>query len=420
MDAAVNLVLINQYFPPDEAPTGLMLEAVAERLVEQGHRVTVLCSVAGGYAGAGPGEAERDGARNSAEPGAGVRLLRVGATSFGRASFLGKLVDYASFYLGVGWQLLRLDPKPDRIVALTTPPYLAVLARIGSKLRGGDHAHWVMDLYPDVMVAHGMLKEGGLPARLLGALTRFGFGGSRCAGVVTLGPDMAQRVSKYLPPGIRAQVVPLWASDRQATAPLSETELAVRAQALRRERGWQGLVLMYSGNMGLGHRFSEFLGWAASSTSGQMAFFGGGKRRREVESFIESHPQAAVELHEYVPRDQLSAHLLSADVHLAALEPCWDGTMVPSKLQGIFAAGRSVIFVGSRSSSIGSWIEESGGGWVVAPNDRKALDQAIQQASDPSQRAKRGAAAMAFAQQNFDRRKNTERVAEELKKKLKC
>jgi len=36
----------------------------------------------------------------------------------------------------------------------------------------------------------------------------------------------------------------------------------------------------------------------------------------------------------------------------------WNGTMVPSKLQGIFAAARPVLLVGSHASSIGRWIEE--------------------------------------------------------------
>ena len=83
------------------------------------------------------------------------------------------------------------SPKPDRIVALTTPPYLSLLARFFSKFHGADHAHWVMDLYPDVMEAHGMLKPGGMLNRVLGALTRWGFGGERCACVLSLGPDMA-------------------------------------------------------------------------------------------------------------------------------------------------------------------------------------------------------------------------------------
>ncbi len=222
----MHLVFLNQYYPPDAAPTGVMLQAVAEECARQGHQVTVICAD-GGYAGGGgvvgsrlsvvseDGEeeelsvvscslSERKLASAQAQPTTdnrqpttpsptSLRIHRLPATRFGRGTFVGKLLDYASYYVGVAWRLGTMNPRPDRIVALTTPPYLSVLARAVSKLRGADHAHWVMDLYPDVMVAHGMLAEGGWKHRLLAGIARWGFGGRRCAAVLTLGPDMAAR-----------------------------------------------------------------------------------------------------------------------------------------------------------------------------------------------------------------------------------
>jgi glycosyltransferase involved in cell wall biosynthesis len=85
--------------------------------------------------------------------------------------------------------------------------------------------------------------------------------------------------------------------------------------------------------------------------------------------------------------------------------------MVPSKLQGIFAIGRPVIFIGSGDSSIGRWVRESGGGWVVAAGDVEALEAALADARDPEVRAARGSAAMAFAREHFDKKTNVARVA---------
>ena len=423
----MRLLLINQYFPPDHAPTGLMLEAVVAVLADRGHEVTVLCAK-GGYAGAG------EAALGGADRGA-VSVVRIGATRFGRSSFLGKLADYLSFYLGVALVILRRRPRPERVVVLTTPPYLSVLARLAGKFAGADHAHWVMDLYPDVMVAHGMLGAGGLPHRILARLARLGFGGRRCAGVMTLGPDMAARVSAYLPAGRKAAWVPLWNTDplgdpaapETASGAAAPAELAASAD-LRSARGWEKdeLVVMYSGNMGLGHRFTEILEVvrlhfmrAAGSPADMEAsprvrvvFYGAGKRRREIEDFLRDHPAAPVELHDYVSRDLLAAHLRSADVHLASLASGWEGTMVPSKLQGIFAVGRPVFFVGSETSSIGEWIKESSGGWVVAPGDHQALYRAILEAALPGACLSRGHAAGEFARRHFDRQLNSGKVAE--------
>ena len=173
------------------------------------------------------------------------------------------------------------------------------------------------------------------------------------------------------------------------------------------------MVLMYSGNMGLGHCFGEFLQAAAASGPDFLWRFNGeGKRRREIEEFMREHPDAPVELGGYVPRSKLAEHLASADVHLASLDPGWDGTMVPSKLQGIFTMARPVIFVGSKTGSMGRWISESAGGWVVAPGDAAAMRQALREASDPDIRSHRGEAARAFAARHFNRALNAERIAE--------
>ncbi|MGL5019646.1 MAG: hypothetical protein ACRDBP_16040, partial [Luteolibacter sp.] len=252
---------------------------------------------------------------------------------------------------------------------------------------------------------------------------------------------------------------------------------------LRKDRGWAAdeLVVMYSGNMGLGHRFGEVLevalgktseglkvecpkseeilpgprvsrpaepmdgesparqepiasspdtsfpshrlcepgdsrsGAAAQPTTLQkhrFVFYGGGKRRGEIEAFMTAHPNAPVELHDYAPAEELRVHLMTADVHLVSLEPAWSGTMVPSKLQGIFAVGRPVVFIGSAESSIGRWVAESGGGWVVAAGDVDGLRAALEEARDPEVRQLLGAAAERFAKECFDRETNAKRVVE--------
>jgi alkanesulfonate monooxygenase SsuD/methylene tetrahydromethanopterin reductase-like flavin-dependent oxidoreductase (luciferase family) len=86
--------------------------------------------------------------------------------------------------------------------------------------------------------------------------------------------------------------------------------------------------------------------------------------------------------------------------------------MVPSKLQGIFAVSRPVIFIGSAESSIGQWVAESGGGWLVAAGDVAGLRAALREARDPMERKTRGDAAFRFSLIVFDKETNVRRVAE--------
>ena len=423
-----------------------MLEGLVRGLIEDGHEVTVLCA-SGGYAGEKMLKTEtlKTEKLNGTEEGAAEieekkelgrdapatdwggtpkpletpkplkmakpSIIRIGATRFGRRGFVGKLMDYASYYLGVAWKLAVMQPRPDRVVALTTPPFLSVVARAFSRLHGGDHAHWVMDLYPDVMTAHGMLKDGGAAQRLLACLAGWGFGGRRCAVVLTLGPDMAARTQRLMTAGAeKIAWVPLWGG-----TPVAAASDGADVRELRRARGWGAdeTVVMYSGNMGLGHRFGEILAAARELTDERFrfVFFGDGKRRREIQGFADGNPGCRVELRGYAPASELAAHLMSADVHVASLDPAWTGTMVPSKLQGVFAVGKPLIFIGSDDSSIGRWVAESGGGWVVAPDDVAGLVAALEEARDPEMRAIKGAAARDHAIRHFDREMNVAQIA---------
>ena len=400
-NSQTHFVFLNQYYPPDLAPTGVMLRDVAEEMVARGIRVTILCSK-GGYSGKGAKEQYADSSGH-------VEVVQVPTFRFGRQTLIGKLCDYASFYLIAFWYALIIKGKPRCYVALTTPPYLGVLVRLVSKFRGAGHGHWVMDLYPDVMVAHGILKENSLKECVLCLLSCWGFGGKRNRGTISLGPDMAEKiVTRHGVP--KCETIPLWSS---IALDKSAEEMG---RSLRKERGWEKqTVFLYSGNMGLGHRLGEFFSLLkenAHNSQVRFAFYGGGKRRKEVEEFLDENDGLELEVGDYVAEEQLAAHLLSADVHLASLDPSWDGCMVPSKIQGVMASGRPVIFVGSQKSSIGQWILESGSGWVVSPGDLDGLRLAFQEAQDEGERARRGAAALSFSEKMFSKQVNTRRYAD--------
>jgi len=347
-----------------------------------------------------------------------VSVIRLSASGFGRSSFIGKLSDYITYYLALAWKLITIRPKPDIILALTTPPYIGLLAKIAAKLRGCRHAHWIMDLYPDVMVSHGILREDSLTHRILSAATRFELRGS--SATIALGPDMVERVDQHTKRSAHDKAaaitwVPMWADPIHVPWNQQETP------APRGEWGWHDdeVILLYSGNMGLGHRFGEFLAAAArlpvdisSTHKVRFAFSGGGKRKTEIEEFAGRHPDAPIDIFPYVNRERLNGHFASADVMLVSLDPTWDGCMVPSKLQGIFAVGKPVILVGSESSSAAQWIKESHGGWVVPPNDIDALVQAIREASGEEERVKRGQAALEYGNRHFDQTLNSNRICD--------
>ena len=394
----MRFILLNQYYVPDLAPTGQLLHDLARMLASRGHHVDVVCS-RNSYQG--------DRRYRSIERIGGVAVHCVASVGSGRGGALGRLISYASFCLLATVRLLTLNLRPDLILSLTTPPYVGLLGRWAAFFRGAIHAHWVMDLYPDVMAAAGMANGQGIVMRLLRAIGRYQFRGAGL--VLAPGSLVEQRLRDYYTaPQTPVASVPLWGPDFEPADPTAVAEI-------RDERQWgRDLIFLYSGNMGRGHSFEEIL--EASPRLGPRgpiwAFVGDGARAAEIRAFARAHPGARIQLLPYVAPEKVKASLASADVHLVSLSPRWQGLILPSKLQAAFSVGRPVIFVGAAESEIGQWITASGGGWLIREGDVDSILKAVEQAFDPAERARRARAGLAFARTHFDRRRNCQRIAE--------
>ena len=321
-------------------------------------------------------------------------------------SLVVRALDDAFFLFGAGLRILFGRPRPDVIVAASSPPLLGLVAALAARVRRIPYALWTMDVYPEALQAEWPWARRPPIASILRAAARLQSGQS--ALIVTLSEDMADRVRPHVRERSVVEVVPIWSDVNDA----AESTVS----ALRAERGWnaEDLVLMYSGNMGRGHRIAEFLEAARRlGPDGPIwAFVGGGSKRPEVEQFRRDHPEARLQTLPYTSDAALGASLRSANVHLVSLSTKWQGLIVPSKLPAAFAVGRPVLFVGPVDSEVARWVRESGGGWAIAEDDVDALLRAVDGARDPAEQKSRGDSAAEFGRRHFDRATNRRRIAD--------
>ena len=391
----MNAVLVNQFYPPAQAPTGRLLADLAAELVRRGHAVTVLASAAG-YG------AESDPALGGAAP-AGAQVVRIGRRDVHGHGAAGKLRDYAAFYRGA-WRELARRPRPDAIVCMTTPPFVGLLGAHLRKRKDVPFVLWCMDLYPEALAAYGWLRPWNPLKPLLKALAREER--SRAFAVVALGPDMAEILTAS--GARRVETVPVWSG--LEGSPAREAD----ARTLRRARGWSDdeIVLLYSGNMGRAHRAEEFAALAGRlrgrAPRVRFVFAGGGPQRAEWERRWSG-------LFEFMPAasgDSCAAHLLAADVHLVSQQPEWTGVVVPSKFQAACALGRPVVFAGSPKSAVGRWLAAADAGWILPPGDAAALEASARDLPDSRLRASKGANALRFFRQRSAPAENCGRISD--------
>ncbi len=359
----MRIVLLNQYYAPDMAATAQLLADVGAGLARAGHEVVAVCS---DRAYASP----RD-RYPASEVIDGVRIVRCPTSGFGRARAVGRVADYGTFLFGAARALLAAPPA-DVVLCLSTPPMIAALGAVYARAAGAGFVYWVMDVYPDLAFELGVLRRGSTAGAALRILSHGLM--RRADRVIALGDSMAARLAAAA--GRRPEVVHNWA-DGEVVRPRPG-----EGHPLRAEWGWDGrFVVLYSGNMGLAHEFGTVLDAAErlrDRDDDLFAYVGGGPRRAEVVAEVERRGLPNVEFRPYVERSRLGDSLTAGDVHLVTLRDGLAGLLVPSKIYGIFAAGRPTVYVGPGEGEIHDLLVEGDCGTRSAVGDVDGLVGAIE------------------------------------------
>jgi glycosyltransferase involved in cell wall biosynthesis len=386
----MRVLLLNQYYHPDVAPTAQFAADLGEDLARRGHEVTAIAS-ARPYAGSRERLASRD--RH-----AGVEIRRVAGTAFGRAHHLGRVADYATFLLQ-SVPVVTAAARPDVVVALSTPPLVAALGMLTRKLHGSRLVYWVMDVYPEVAVELGVMRRNSAATRAVARLSRAVL--DRADAIVALDDSMRDRLIAAGGDRSRIEVIDNWC-DGASVRPT-----AAESNALRRELGLQGVfTVSYSGNMGIGHDFDTLLGamWLLRNEEVHWLLIGDGPQRARLQAEVRALDVRRVTWLSYQQRAALPVTLTAADASLVCLGAGLGGLLVPSKLYGILAAGLPVIYIGPPEGRVAEVIREHDVGIAVRNGDAAALASAIRRLRDD--RARRhaiGQRGRQLFEQKYDR-----------------
>jgi colanic acid biosynthesis glycosyl transferase WcaI len=380
----VKLLLVNQHYPPDSGATGRLTAQLAEELVRHGHDVTVLT-------GRPTYEEAKDLSAPRREVRGGVRVIRLPLLAR-RDGPLGRALHYASFAISLVVGGLRA-PRPDVIHAYSsTPMFGGVAALLLARLKRCPLVYGVNDVYPEMAIALGVLREGPL-ARVGRFLeTRAWRGATR---LVLIGERLRETAITRGIDGRKLVVIPNWA-DARRIEPLENSHL-------RREWGFDDgdFLVEYAGNFGRSQDLQTVLEAArivdregASARPGQpsprvrFVFVGSGSAS-QIDKWTEAVP--SLKVLPFQPEERLSEVLSAADLSLVPLRRGLARYCVPSKVYSILASGRPVGAVLDDDSDVARIIEEIDCGFRVDPDDAESLAREILRlAQDPDLARRQG------------------------------
>jgi glycosyltransferase involved in cell wall biosynthesis len=296
---------------------------------------------------------------------------------------VGDAVDYrggktlfGSRALREALSLLRLlvrtlaAPRADALVVLTSPPMVPVIAVLALiRHRRAKLIHWAMDLYPDVAVALGEVREASLLHRITASFMARVY--RACDLVIVLDREMAARVGSGPK---RIEIEPPW--------PAQPTLFTLPGADREREGTEERPVFtwLYSGNLGRAHEWQTLLEaqarLEAEGRAVDLVFQGGGAERAPAEAFAAGLGLCRCRWRDYAPESGLIASLLAADALVATQRPETAGCLWPSKLALAVRVGRPVLWVGSRDGGVARWLQDQGH-FSCAPGESKALAREI-------------------------------------------
>jgi colanic acid biosynthesis glycosyl transferase WcaI len=374
----MRILLLNQFFWPDSAATSQLLTDLARQLVAEGHDVTAVCSGRAGYTATG-----------AADDAPLISIHRVKGLAFSRGR-IGRILSYLSFYVAAAMRVFFVR-RPDVVVTLTTPPLISVVGSMLKLVRGCRFYIWEMDVYPDVATDLNYFKAGGAIDKVVGILADASR--KHADGIIALGECMKDRLVRRCIPASRIFVSDNWA-DGKAITPLP------------RPGNPEQLVLLYSGNLGLAHDLDTFKGALQAMETGnrfRFIFSGNGALMNDLKSFQQEHKIESIEFRAFVKRASLAENLSLGDIGLVTQNERCCGSVVPSKVYGLLAAGRPILFIGPEQATPARIIRKFNCGWHVPVGDVRGLTELLHRlANDRAEVALAGARARQSLVDHFD------------------
>ena len=365
MSSAPAIWFISEVYYPDEQGTAFYTTGLAEGLAGE-FKVGVLCSC--------PTVTARGKRVARKEERNGVMVERCMGTTLNKDILILRLVNMVTYSASILLKALARVRKGDIVLAVTSPPSTPFIARLVCRLKGAACILRIEDVYPEILVATGMLRQR---SPLCGIL-RFATGKlySGADRIVVLGRDMKALAEKKMGGrGKSVRIIRSWAdTDTVSPLPKEDTPL-VRELGLHNK-----FIVSCVGNMGRAQAI-EFLFAAVTMLKDDerihFLFIGGGARRRWMEQEALNRGLRNVTLLDHRPRDGQADFLNACDISLISLLPGVTGAGVPSRTYNIMAAGKPIIAVTGEDSEVAMLVREEEIGWVAPPGNPEHLVRTI-------------------------------------------
>jgi colanic acid biosynthesis glycosyl transferase WcaI len=365
----MRILLLSTYFRPDVASTGVIMSTLADEFVAKGHEVTVVTSVP--HYDVERSWPEFSGKVIYQERSGSMRIYRISTRkAANKSSILQRLLNYASFSALSLWQGALL-PKHDVILVPSPPLSNGVIAEFISLLRGTPFVYNVQDIWPDVAIRAGVLKNRTMIG-LLKMMERFVY--KRAAGIAVISDGFKRNLQGKGVPDKKISVIPNFI-DIDFVTPRPKDNAFSRKFELG-----STFVVLFAGNMGFSQGLETVIDAAKllkDVPEIQFLMVGNGAGRIKAETYLKELALGNVRFLPFQPHEDLPNMYGTADVCLIPLRRGFTNDSVPCKLFTIMAAGKPAVAAVDPGSDTWRLLQQAQCGVSVEPESPQAIADAI-------------------------------------------
>lgn len=384
------LLIITQFFPPDYAATGQLIQELASQLGKKNIQVNIFTGQ--------PGYEFKQEKAPTLEIENNVVIRRSTFKQFCTKRIRSKTFNGIIFTLTAAWYLLKNARQYDAVVLTTAPPFLAIIGYLTNLIFKLDYICLVYDLYPDVVVQLGVISEHNFIAKLWNKINHFVWQKSKK--IVVLSDTMKQRiVDQHSAIASKISVIHNWA-DPSWIKPIAKVDNWFAHQHQPQDK----FIVLYSGNLGHCHDMDTILDAAKllKQQPVQFIFIGAGAKHQHCLSTAAEFELDNCTFLPFQDRSNLPYSLTACDLALVSIAPGLEGVVAPSKVYGIMAAGKAIAAICEPHSYLRQLITDANCGRAFNNNHSEQLAEFILAlAADGTMASKMGNAGRSYLKQHF-------------------
>jgi colanic acid biosynthesis glycosyl transferase WcaI len=402
----MRFMILTHIFPPNFSGAATMQYELAKHMASAGHQVTVVTSYSHHHMSVNTKPLP------SEELLEGFRVVRVKSLNWDTSRFVQRFL--AGFVMDVKLVIKGMQCGPADVVFVMSPPItLPIVASILKRLRKSILVLNVQDIFPELVVAMGILGRNSLAIRLGKLVEKKAYACADYIGVHS--PKNRLHIISCGVPEEKVNVFPLWV-DTKLVEPRPRRNPFSERHGLNDK-----FVILYAGTVGfaMGAQTIPLTADILAREKGiQFVVIGGGSKLDEMTEEIKTLGVNNILLLPLQSREDLPDVLASADILLITLRKeitdnpnGYFRAVVPHKLLTDMASGRPILLAAEETSNAADIIRISQCGRIASPEDAVSLAKTIMDMyTDQHSLSTWGANGRAFACRNFDSKTQVERI----------